>query len=113
MDLVQAVYAATRDWPRDELYALTSQIRRALVSVPSNIAEGQGRSSTKEFLKHVSIAYGSLMEVETQIIIAQEQGYCSAKQAEELLELAAEGGRLLNGLANSLKRKLQAQTPDH
>lgn len=106
MDLVNAVYAATRAWPNEELYSLTSQIRRAAVSVPSNIAEGQGRSSTKEFLKHIRIAYGSLMEVETQIIIAQEQGYCSAVQAEELLALAAEVGRLLNGLSNSLKRKL-------
>ena len=113
MDLVNDVYTATRAWPNEELYSLTSQVRRAAISVPSNIAEGQGRRSTKEFLKHVSIAYGSLMEVETQIIIAKEQGYCSAAQAEELLALAAEVGRLLNGLSNSLKRKLHARTTDH
>ena len=113
MDLVNAVYAATRAWPGEELYALTSQIRRAAVSVPSNIAEGQGRSSTKEFLKHLSIAYGSLLEIETQIIIAKAQGYCSAEQAEMLLELAAEVGRLLNGLSNALKRKLHARATDH
>lgn len=113
MDLINAVYAATRTWPTEELYSLTSQVRRAAVSVPSNIAEGQGRSSTKEFLKHISIAYGSLMEVETQIIIAQEQAYCSAAQAEELLALAAEVGRLLNGLSNSLKRKLHPRIAGH
>jgi len=107
MDLVNAVYATTRSWPNEELYALTSQIRRAAVSVPSNIAEGQGRSSTKEFLKHLSIAYGSLMETETQITVAHEQGYCPAEEAEALLALAAEVGRLLNGLSNSLKRKVQ------
>ena len=88
MDLVKAIYDETTAWPQEEQYGLTSQIRRAAVSVPSNIAEGQGRTSTKEFLKHVSIAYGSLMEVETQVTIAKEQRYCSAAQAERLLALA-------------------------
>jgi four helix bundle protein len=105
MDLVKAIYDETKGWPNEELYALTSQIRRAAVSVPSNIAEGQGRSSTKEFLKHLSIAYGSLMETETQITVAHEQGYCSAEEAELLLALAAEVGRLMTGLSNSLKRR--------
>jgi len=105
MDLVKAIYDGTKIWPKEELYGLTSQIRRSAVSVPSNIAEGQGRTSTKEFLNHLSIAYGSLMEVETQIIIAQEQGYWSDREAEALLERAAEVGRLINGLCNSLKRK--------
>jgi len=77
--------------------------------VPSNIAEGQGRSSTREFLKHLSIAYGSLMETETQLTVALEQGYCPAQEAEALLALAAEVGRLLNGLSNSLKRRNSGQ----
>src|SRR5689334_7896665 len=75
MDFAELVYAATQSWPRDELYGLTSQVRRAAVSVPSNIAEGQGRLSTKEFIHHISIARGSLLEVETQLLLAQRLGY--------------------------------------
>jgi four helix bundle protein len=107
MDLVKAIYHGTKGWPKEEIYGLASQIRRAAVSVPSNIAEGQGRSSTKEFLNHLSIAYGSLMEVETQVIVAQEQACSSDEEAEALLSLAAEVGRLINGLANSLKSNLR------
>ena len=103
MEMVNTVYEATRMFPRDEIYGLTNQLRRAAVSVPSNIAEGQGRKSTKEFAHHLSIAYGSLMEVETQIIISGEQQYLTSAQSERLLAMTAEVGRLLNGLLNSLK----------
>lgn len=75
MDLVEAIYKATKHFPREELYGLTSQLRRAGVSIPSNIAEGQGRKSTSEFLHHLSFAYGSLREVETQLVIAGRLGY--------------------------------------
>jgi four helix bundle protein len=104
MKLVQSIYSLTKDFPKEEVYALTSQIRRAAVSIPSNIAEGQGRDSTKEFLHHLSIAYGSLMEVETQILIAQSLEYLKSEETNLILEKTAETGRLINGLSRSLKQ---------
>ena len=87
MDLVELVYAATRSWPKEELYGLTSQIRRAAVSVPSNVAEGQGRTSPKELLHHLPIAHGSLRELETQTMIAGRLGYLPSDNLEQLLTL--------------------------
>ena len=103
MDLVDDVYRASREFPREEIYALTSQIRRAAVSIPSNIAEGQGRRTTADFLRHLSIAYGSLREVETQILIAQRLKYLAQANVETVLSRAGEVGRLLNGLMASLE----------
>ena len=105
MQLVIEIYQATRQFPRDELYGLTNQLRRAAVSVPSNIAEGQARFSAKEFHHFLSLARGSLVEIETQLIIAQNLGYLSAKQSRSLLSEAAELGRVLNGLIASIKRR--------
>ena len=104
MDLVEDVYKASKDFPREEVYALTSQIRRAAVSIPSNIAEGQGRRTTLDFLRHLSIAYGSLREVETQILIALRLKYLGQTRVENVMNLAGEVGRLLNGLMASLER---------
>ena len=104
MDLVEDVYRSSKDFPREEIYALTSQIRRAAVSIPSNIAEGQGRRMTSDFLRHLSIAYGSLREVETQILIARRLKYIAQARLEEVMNRASEVGRLLNGLMNSLSR---------
>ena len=104
MDLVEDVYKKTKGFPREELYGLTSQLRRAVVSVPSNIAEGQGRDSTKEFLHHLSIAYGSLCEVGTQILIANRLGYLEKRELERLDGLTSEVGRLINGLSNKLPK---------
>ena len=92
------------------MYGLTSQIRRAAVSVPSNIAEGQGRNSTKEFRNHLSIAYGSLQEVETQVLVAQRLCYLDQEKAEAILGQAGEVARLINGLSSSLSRKLATTT---
>ncbi|MCE5269169.1 MAG: four helix bundle protein [Planctomycetaceae bacterium] len=106
MDLVEAVYRTTNSFPKTEVYGLASQLQRAAVSVPSNIAEGQGRSTTRDFLHFLSIAQGSLMEVETQATIAKRLGYIEEPVESSLLEAAAEVGRLLNGLCNSLNKKL-------
>jgi four helix bundle protein len=108
MDLVEVVYAATRSGPKEEAYGFTSQIRRAVVSVPSNIAEGQGRSSTREFLHHLSIAYGSLLEVETQALVAHRLGNISQDVTDRVLASTAEAGRLINGLSRSLALKSPA-----
>jgi len=105
MDLVQSVYEVVRSFPKEEIYGLTSQLKRATVSVPSNIAEGQGRKSTREFLHHLSIAYGSLMEVETQILIAVRLEYLNQLEAERIIEQTSEVGRLINGLSSALANK--------
>ncbi len=106
MELVKLIYGLTQNFPREEMFGLTSQIRRAAVSVPSNIAEGQGRSSTKDFLRHLSISHRSLREVETQNLIAEMQGYISAEESKKVMARCSEVGRLINGLSNSLKQKL-------
>jgi four helix bundle protein len=103
MDFVEAVYRETRSFPKEELYALTSQIRRAAVSIPSNIAEGQGRGTSNEWIHFRRIAHGSLREVETQILIAQRLSYWNESTVSSLMTLSAEVGRLLNGLIRSLK----------
>ena len=102
MDLAELTYGLTRCYPKHELYGLASQSRQAVVSVASNIAEGQGRRSRKEFLHHLSIAHGSLREVETQVILAERLHYLQEHQVQGFMTLATEVGRLLNGLYNSL-----------
>ena len=105
MGLVKEIYQLTNRFPKDEVYGLIGQIRRAAVSIPSNIAEGQGRDSTREFLHHLSIAYGSLMEVETQLLIAESLNYLNEDETKLILNKTAETGRLINGLTRSLKSK--------
>src|SRR5205807_10222786 len=103
MDLVTAVYRETKGFPRDELYGLTNQLRRAAVSVPSNIAEGQARFSHKEFHHFLSQARGSLVEIETQLMIAENLGYLTPDQTRPLLDQASELGKVLNGLIASIR----------
>ena len=98
MQLVRDIYRVTREFPRDEIYGLTNQLRRAAVSVPSNLAEGHGRFSRKEFRQFIGRARGSLLEVETQLEIARDLGYLNSTAARELLAQASEIARLLHGL---------------
>ena len=102
IDLVTHIYRATDDFPRREIFALTSQMRRCAVSVPSNIAEGQGRLSTGEFKQFLGHARGSIFELQTQIKIATTLGYLETKKAQELKDGAAEVGRIIQGLLASL-----------
>jgi four helix bundle protein len=102
MDLVEAVYNLSVAFPREELYGLTAQVRRAAVSVPSNIAEGQGRWTAGEFIQFLGIANGSLREVETQIRVAVRLKFVTAANTDVAFGLAAEVGRLIYGLRNSL-----------
>ena len=102
MDLAESVYQLTAEFPNDERFSLTSQIRRAVVSIPSNIAEGQGRFTRADFRRFLSIAHGSVREVETQLLLARRLRYLGEAQLDQLLELSSEVGRLILGLAKSL-----------
>ncbi len=104
MDFVERLYRTTASFPKEELYVLTSQVRRAAISIPSNIAEGQGRRSPRDFRRFLSLAYGSVREVETQLLLAERLGYLTANARTHLMDSAAEIGRLLNGLRQSLLR---------
>jgi four helix bundle protein len=104
MSLVLDVYRSTNAFPKTETYGLSTNLRRAAVSIPSNIAEGQARLSTAEFKQSLGHARGSLMEVETYVLLAQELGYIERDQSEALLGHTAEVGKILNGLLNSLGR---------
>jgi four helix bundle protein len=106
IDLTDAVYATSDRWPKEERYALTNQIRRAAVSVPSNIAEGNGRRTTKDYLRFLDMAFGSLMEVDTQVCIATRRNYITAEQESDLLTFIERIGKMLNALMSSLERKM-------
>jgi four helix bundle protein len=101
--LAEKVYETTRRFPKDELYGLTSKMRRAAVSIASNIAEGQGRNSRGELLQFLGHARGSLSELETQAVVAVRIGLLKADAEQQLAELTIEVGRLLNGLRSSLQ----------
>jgi len=105
VDISLQVYSITKEFPKDELYCLTSQVRRAAISIPSNIAEGHARKSQKEFRRFLNIAKGSLAELETQVIIANELGYLDQDNTNKLLLLADQLSRMLSGLINSLRKK--------
>src|SRR5262245_61837736 len=104
MKLVEEVYRVTRSFPKEEQYGLTIQLRRAAVSIPSNIAEGHCRNGRKEFVHHLSIALGSLGELETQAMIAERLQYIDHDGLGTVMSLSLETGRILVGLMNSLEK---------
>jgi four helix bundle protein len=105
MELALAAYCESGRFPKHEIFGLTSQLRRAAVAVPSNIAEGQGRTTTRDFLNFLSIANGSLKEVETHVLLAERLAYIPHAVAQLLLSLTDEVGRLLHGLMAALRKK--------
>ena len=105
MELVVAVYRFTATLPREETYGLVSQMRRCSVSIPSNIAEGQGRGGDPEMVRFLRIGHGSLRELETQMFICQRLEYGRQEDLPHLFRLAAEVGRMLNGLSRSKSRR--------
>src|SRR6266536_30633 len=106
MDLVLSIYRITAAFPKEERYSLVSQLRRAAVSVPSNIAEGHGRSRTGDYLRHLSVADGSLSEVETQIQIARRLEYITEDDQSRLLDSCNAIAKMFGGLIRSLRRRL-------
>ncbi|MFY9618631.1 MAG: four helix bundle protein [Pyrinomonadaceae bacterium] len=104
MDLVEAVYKATASFPKEETYALTSQIRRAVVSIPANIAEGQGRRLTKEYLYFLANARGSLLELDTHLEIAVRLKYLSREPYSQLRDQLNEVAKILNGLMRAVEQ---------
>jgi four helix bundle protein len=105
MELAQRCYEITAEFPKREVYGLASQLRRAAVSVASNIAEGHSRRTRQAYLNHLSIALGSQSEVETQIDLSCRLGFISKQCSEEILLLAGQVGRMLHALVKSLERK--------
>ncbi len=105
MLLVAEIYRLTQHFPREEVYGLSSQLRRAAVSIPSNVAEGQGRLTPGEFKQFIGHARGSVFEVETQLLIARDLGYLSDASTQEVVARVKEVGRILSGLLASLDHK--------
>jgi len=111
IELSASIYQLTSGFPKEELYGLTSQMRRAAVSIPSNIAEGHSRESTKEYLHHLSFALGSLAELETQLVIAERLKYVSPNLVATNVEKCDHVGRMLRNLQRSLRLRLRRKRP--
>ena len=105
VDLVTCCYALTKLLPRSETYGLVGQIQRAAVSIPANIAEGHGREQLGDYLHHLSIANGSLMELETHFVISQKLNYLDVADVDRVLAQSGEISRMLSGLTKKLKEK--------
>ena len=112
MDLITRVYEITEDFPQRETYGLASQMRRAAISIASNIAEGHAREHTKEYLHHVSVAQGSLAELETQLEASARLTFVRAEQIEETLQQIKSLRMQLFALRNSLSKRICPPSPD-
>lgn len=112
VDLAVEIYRVTEGFPREEKFGLTGQVRRAAASVPANIAEGWGRGSTKEYTQFLFVARGSLLEVETHLVIAQRLQYLKQSQMVGLEAETTSIGRMLNGLIHALRARGVPPTPD-
>ena len=106
MQLTEQVYRLTADFPKSETYGLSSQMRRSVVSIPSNIAEGQGRDSTKKFIHFLAIAFGSICELETQLLLANRFNYLSETDLKAVMVILTATSKTTRGLQKSLKAKL-------
>jgi four helix bundle protein len=111
VELAVERYRVTQGFPKHETYGLSAQLQRAAVSVSANIAEGRSRKYTREFLHHLSIAYGSLAELETHLEIARRLCYLPNEQADALLDACTVVGRMINGLHNSIEKRAAARQP--
>ena len=108
MQIARDVYELSRAFPKHEIYGLTAQMRRAAVSIPANIAEGHARDSTRDYLRHISIAFGSLAELETFLLLVESLGYTVADATRQLLQQCDQEGKMLRTLQKRLKAKLNS-----
>lgn len=107
MEVAFAVRESTLTFPKQEMFGLASQIQRSAVSIPANIAEGHERDSTKEYLRHLSIAQGSRAELETELMLAQRSGYVTAEAANQFLGQLDEVGKMIRAIQKSLRTRLE------
>jgi len=112
MNLVADIYLLTKTFPKEELYGLVSQMRRAAVSIPSNIAEGRAKKSTRDYIRFINIAYGSAAELETQMLIAKRLDFAVSERGDAILSELSEIGKMLNGLLLGLEKKVSSLTPE-
>jgi four helix bundle protein len=109
MDLTESVYLLTDAFPKSETYGLTSQIRRSAVSIPSNLAEGHGRTSTKEFLQFIAISCGSICELETQLLLSHRLKYIDTNELDKILPLLIETSKTIRGLQKALRQRVESR----
>ena len=107
MELTRIIYTLTKRFPQGEIFGLTNQIRRAVVSIPSNIAEGFGRNSDKQFIHFLKIAKGSAAELETQLLISRDLSYLTAKDAKSTVALYDEIARMLGALIRNIEKRVE------